>query len=115
MLQYVPIVTYSCNCTFIQKKEKKKEKKTRTSVWVKTPKLCHNTPLSIFSLGKGRESLRLKTLHKKLSTSALSALSPAHKRFRFRQSVDDACQNCPKISIFFREFRTFPETEGYEI
>ena len=23
------------------------------------------------------------------------------KRFRFRQSVDDARQNCPKISIFF--------------
>ena len=43
------------------------------------PKLCHNTPLSIFSLGKGRESLRLKTLRKKLSKSALSALPPAHK------------------------------------
>ena len=43
------------------------------------PKLCHNTPLSIFSLGKGRESLRLKTLHKKLSKSVLSALSPACK------------------------------------
>ena len=26
---------------------------TRTSVWVKIPKLCHNTLLSIFSLGKG--------------------------------------------------------------
>ena len=26
---------------------------TRTSVWVKIPKLCHNTPLSIFFLGKG--------------------------------------------------------------
>ena len=37
---------------------------TRTSAWVKTPKLYHNTPLSIFSLGKGRESLHLKTLHK---------------------------------------------------
>ena len=31
----------------------------------------------------------------------LSALSPARKRFRFRQCVDDARQNCPKISIFF--------------
>ena len=47
---------------------------THTSAWVKIPKLCHNTPLSIFSLGKGRESLRLKTLHKKLITSALSDL-----------------------------------------
>ena len=43
------------------------------------PKLCHNTPLSIFSLGKGRESLHLKTLHRKLSKSALSALPPACK------------------------------------
>ena len=43
------------------------------------PKLCHNTPLSIFSLGKGRESLHLKTLHRKLSKSALSALFPARK------------------------------------
>ena len=63
---------------------------THTSVWVKIPKLCQNTPLSIFFLGKGRESLRVKTLHKKkkLSTSVLSALPPAQKRFR--QSVDDA-------------------------
>ena len=50
---------------------------TRTSVWVKIPKLCHNTPLSIFSLGKGRESLHLKP-YKKLITSALSDLPPAH-------------------------------------
>ena len=56
-LQYVPIVTYSCNLHLFKKKERKK---TRTLVWVKIPKLCHNTPLSIFSLGKGRESLRLK-------------------------------------------------------
>ena len=51
---------------------------TRTSVWVKIPKLFHNTPLSTFSLGKRRESLRLKTLHKKKPiTSALFDLPPA--------------------------------------
>ena len=49
---------------------------TRTSVWVKIPKLCHNTPLSIFFLGKGRESLRLKPYIKQI-TSALSDLPPA--------------------------------------
>ena len=54
---------------------------TCTSIWVKIPKLCHNTPLSIFSLGKGRESLRLKTLHKKLITSALSDLPSARNDF----------------------------------
>ena len=49
----------------------------------------------------------------KLSTSALSALPPAQKRFR--QSVDDARQNCPKYVYFSREFRTFPVIEGNEI
>ena len=43
-LQYVPIVTILVNYIF----QKKKRKMTRTSVWVKIPKLCHNTPLSIF-------------------------------------------------------------------
>ena len=60
MLQYVPIVTIFVIVHLF----KKKKKTTRTSVWVKIPKLCHNTPLSICSLGKGRESLCLKTLHK---------------------------------------------------
>ena len=38
-----------------------------------TKVMPQKTPLSIFSLGKGRESLRLQTLHK-LSKSVLSAL-----------------------------------------
>ena len=64
-LQYVSIVIIlAIVYLFKKKKNSKKEKTTRTSVWVKIPKLCHNTPLSIFSLGKGRESLHLKTLHK---------------------------------------------------
>ena len=55
---------------------------TRTSVWVKNTKVMpQETPLSIFSLVKGRESLCLQTLHKKLSKSALSALPPARKSF----------------------------------
>ena len=67
MLQYVPIVIILVIVYLFKRKQKKKTKKkqkTRTSVWVKMPKLCHNTLLSIFSLGKGRESLCLKTLHK---------------------------------------------------
>ena len=66
MLQYVPIVIILVIVYLFKKKKKKKKKgenMTRTLVWVKIPKLCHNTLLSIFSLGKGRESLRLKTLH----------------------------------------------------
>ena len=61
MLQYVPIVIILLIVYF---SKKKKKKMTHTSVWVKIPKLCHNTPLSIFFLGKGRESLHVKTLHK---------------------------------------------------
>ena len=39
---------------------------TCTLVWVKNAKVMpQKPPLSIFSLGKGRESLRLQTLHKK--------------------------------------------------
>ena len=64
MLQYVPIVIILVIVYFFKKKKKKKDKMTCTLVWVKIPKLCHNTPLSNFFLGKGRESLHLKTLHK---------------------------------------------------
>ena len=67
-LWYVPIVTILVIVHLFKKKKNKKNKKnkktTRTPVWVKIPKLCHNTLLSIFFLGKGRESLHLKTLHK---------------------------------------------------
>ena len=56
---------------------------TCTLVWVKKyQSYATKTPLSIFSLGKGGESLHLQTLHKKkkkkkLSKSVLSAL-PQH-------------------------------------
>ena len=85
---------------------------TSTLVWVKIPKLCHNTPLSIFSLGKWRESLRLKTLYKKLITSALSDLPPA------QNDLDKASTMHIKIAqnmYIFRKFCTFPVTEGNEI
>ena len=45
------------------------------------------TPLSIFSLGKGREFLRLQTLHKKLSKSALSALPPSTQKHSDSETV----------------------------
>ena len=81
-------------------------------VWVKIPKVCHNTLLSIFSLGKGRESLRLKP-YIKLITSALSNLPPACN------DLDKAPMMHLKIAqnmyIFSREFCTFPITEEEEI
>ena len=85
---------------------------TRTLVWVKIPKLCHSTLLSIFSLGKGRESLHLKP-YLKLITSALSDLPPACN------DLDKASMTHLKIAqnvyIFSRKFHTFPVTEGNEI
>ena len=74
-LQYVLIVKITL-VIFIQKKKKKK-KDPYFSMGAKYQSYATKTPLSIFSLGKGRESLRLQTLHKKLSKSALSAL-PQH-------------------------------------
>ena len=96
MLQYVPIVTYSCKLLYSKKKKKKKKnkKKSRTLVWVKIPKVMpQKTPLSIFSLGKGRESLRLQTLHKKLSKIALSALPPSMQKHSDSDTVDNTRQN----------------------
>ena len=79
---------------------------TRTSVWVKIPKIMPQYP-AIYLFPWERKGIltsqNLTKKKKKLSTSALSALPSAQKRFRFRQNVDDARQNCPKISIFFPE------------
>ena len=83
-LQYVLIVKMTL-VIFIQKKKKKKKKKKKNDPYFgmgeKYQSYATKTPLSIFSLAKGRKSLCLQTLHKKLSQSALSALPPARKSF----------------------------------
>ena len=80
MLQYVLIVKMTL-VIFIQKKKKKEKNDPYFGMGEKYQSYATKTLLSIFSLGKGRESLRLQTLHKKLSKSALSALPPACKSF----------------------------------
>ena len=59
-------------------KKKKKKKMTRTQVWVKIKSYATIAPLSIFSLGEGREILTsqtlLNTLKKKKLNSAPSDL-----------------------------------------
>ena len=82
-LQYVPIVTYSCKLLYSKKKKKKKQEKDPYFGMGKNTKVMppkKKPPLPIFSLGKGRESLHLQTLHKKLSKSALSALPPSTQK-----------------------------------
>ena len=106
MLQYVPIVTILVNCIFFKKKLE------NTSVWVKIPKLCHNTSLSIFSLGKGGNPYVSKPY---IKTKYKCAFCPLLSTKRFRQNVDDAHQNCPNMYIFSSKFCTFPVREGNEI
>ena len=65
----------SCNILFKKKNKKKKKNDPYSGMGEKCQSYATKTPLSIFSLGKGRESLRLQTLHKK--KSALSALPPS--------------------------------------
>ena len=66
MLQYVPIVTILVNCIFFQKKKKKKKKKKKDPYFGmgKNTKVMPQYPAIYLFLGKGREPLRLKTLHK---------------------------------------------------
>ena len=66
-----------------------------------------------FLLGKGGNPYVSKTLHKKL-VQVRFLPCPQHAK-RFRQSVDDARTKLPKNKYIFREFHTFPVTEGYEI
>ena len=76
MLQYVPIVTILVNCIFFKKKKKKQKTKKKNDPYFgmgKNTKVMPQYPTIYLSLRKGRESLHLKNLTKKLSTSVLSA------------------------------------------
>ena len=99
--------------TYSKKKKNKKQKMTCTSVWVKIPKLCHKMPRYLsFSLGKGRESLRLKPYEKLSLQVHFLTCSPACTK------LDKASTMHLKIAqnvYFSREFCTFPVTEGNEI
>ena len=97
----------------IQKKKKKKKQKNDPyfGMGKNTKVMPQNALLSIFSLGKGREYLRLKPCEK-LSVQVCFLTCPPHALIR--KSVEDTPQNCPKMNIS-REFRTFPVTEGNKI
>ena len=83
MLRYVPIVKMTL-VIFIQKKKKKKKKNDPYfGMGEKCQSYATKTLLSIFSLGKGRESLHLQTLHKKLSKVHFLAWPPPPARKSF--------------------------------
>ena len=94
MLQHVPIVTILVNCIFF----KKKKKMTHTSVWVKIPKLCHNTPLSIFSLGKGGNPYISKPY---IKTKYKCAFCPVLSTKKIQTKCGRCTSKLPKICIFF--------------
>ena len=94
MLQYVPIVTILVIVSLFSTKKKM----THTLVWVKIPRLCHNTPLSIFLLGKGGNPYVSKPY---IKNKYKCTFCPAPStKIRFRQSVDNTHQNCPKYVYF---------------
>ena len=74
---------------------------TCTQVWVKIKSYATIAPLSIFSLGKGREILTsqtlLNTLKKKQLNSVPSDLKPLRHTCLDLQCVCDAPQNCPTL------------------
>ena len=75
-------------------------------------------PLSIFSLGKGRETLIPQTLLKTLKYCKCVSDRPLQCTSLDLQCVCDAPQNCPTLQNFMYilcKFRTFPVTEGNEI
>ena len=63
MLQYVPIVTILVIVHLFKKKKKKKKKNDPYSGMGKNTKVMPQYLTIYLSLGKGRESLCLKTLH----------------------------------------------------
>ena len=79
----------------------------------KTTKVMpQDAPLTIFFLGKGRESLRLKPYEKLSLQVCFLSCSPA------RTKLDKASMTHLKIAqnvYFSHEFHTFPVTEGNEI
>ena len=76
-----------------------KKKKTRTQVWVKIKRYATIAPLSIFSLGKGREILTSQTLLNTLKklNSVPSDLKPLQRTCLDLQCVCDTPQNCPTL------------------
>ena len=111
-LQYVPIVSILV-LVYFSKKKKKKEKRPILR-YGKNTKVMPQYPTIYLFLGKGGESLCLKNLTKKLSTSALSALSM--KKIQIQTKHGRRMSKLPKNKyIFPREFCNFPVTEGNKI
>ena len=88
MLQNVLTVNILCkHCITIQKKKKKKIKDPYFSMGKNAKSYATNTPLSIFSLGKGRESLCLKPYIRKLTHNTKFEHFHTQKDANFRNTI----------------------------
>ena len=115
-------LNYSCNCycfLFFQKKND-----LSVGLGKKVKSYATIALLSIFSLGKGRETLIPQSLLKKKKKKNFkilqSALSdqPLQHTSLYLQCVCEAPQNCPILQYFMYilcKFHTFPVTEGNKI
>ena len=96
MLQYVPIVTILVNCIFFNKKKRKKNDPYFSMG--KNTKVMPQYPTIYLFLGKGRESLHLKTLHK---TKYKCAFCPVLSMKKIQTKCGRCTSKLPKICIFF--------------
>ena len=112
MLRYVLIVQiFLVTCIFIQKKKTKKND-PHFSMGKNTKVMPQNAPLSIFFLGKGRESLCLKCYEKLSLQVHFLTCSPACTKL---DKVSTMHLKIAQNVYFSCEFHTSPVTEGNEI
>ena len=109
-LQYVPIVNYSCKLLYSKKKKtktKKKKKDPYFGMGKNTKVMPQKTSLSIFSLGKGRKSLCLQTLQKKLSKKCAFCPAPQHAKTILIQTL--CGRRMPKLTKIDQIKFTLPQ------
>ena len=111
MLQYVPIVTYSCNLHLF----KKKKKKDLYFGMGKNTKVMPQYP-AIYLFSWEREGI-LKSQKPYIKTKYKCAFCPAPstKKIQIQTKRGRRMPKLPKNKYIFHEFCTFPVTEGYKI
>ena len=100
------------SCILIQKKTKQNKNDRYFGMGKNTKVMPQNAPLSIFFLGKGRESLCLKPYEKLSLQVHFLTCSPACTKLDKRQQCTSKLS---KMYIFSCKFCNFPVTEGNEI
>ena len=106
MLQYVPIVIILVIVYLFKKKKKKKEKKNDPYFGMGKKYQSYATIPRYLSFFLGKEGNPYVS-KPYIKTKYKCAFCPAPSMKRFRQSMDNACQNCPKYVYFSVNFAPF--------